>query len=266
MSEVTIKITGLSLCKPNFSTARGLEVLFIHPQASPEEKHALLVTIKTIPRADPTRSVIERIPVTGKTKFSILLENTFPISPEGLPNFSNIVNFDSYYGRALPLIKPHYLETNYLSIPHAQPFAENDHITYTIHKYNGTTSELVNERQTVGKKIGVKFRIKDATQSGKAGRLILRLEGSISTYDKELVFDAQSNYEIEFDNRDVENEPTDKNDYRLYYHLLDGRDSQGRKFTIIFQEEGHSSDQQSCNAGQGGGGCDFLSFFNNGNC
>jgi hypothetical protein len=268
MSEVTFKITGLSLCKPDFATARGLEVLFIHPTASPEEKHALTVTIKTIPRATSTQPIIETIRILGKTKFSVLLENTVPVTPNGLISFDRTVNFDSFYGRPLSLIKPPYIETSYLSIPQAQPFTANeDYLTYTVIKYTGASSSQVGAGQRVGKKVGVKFRINDAVQGGsEAGRLILRFEGSISIFDKSLPYDAAADYEIEFDNRDVVSEPSDKNDYRLYYNVLDGRDATGKKFTIIFQKEGERADEQACNASQGGGACDFLSFFEDGTC
>jgi hypothetical protein len=262
MSEVKITITGLSLCKPNFSTERGLEVLFIHPLKLIEDKHTLILTIKKgLHNSTGQKPVINTINLVGKNKISLIFENTDPSPSTGLPNFNDKVDFDFYYGRPLSLYKSPYTETSYLSIPGAQPFIAqyNDPNTFTISEFSSAGPIPISVKQRVAKSVGTKFEIRDA------GNLTIKIEGALST-DIRLPFEAGMDYEIEFDNRDVHHEDIDKNDYQLYYEILDGQDAAGRRFILVFQKDNEETDQQACNVAKGGGGCDFLRFYNTGNC
>jgi hypothetical protein len=268
MSEVAFFITGLSLCKPQVSADRGLEVLFIHPLTSTEEKHTLIVTIRKGPPEMREKPIIRRWSFERKTKFSVVLDNTVALPSDGLPSFNDLVNFDSYYDRSLRLSYNHNVEVSYLSIPHTQPFtALHDDDLYDVFEVSSSTeSRPIPPPLRVGKTMGTTFRINDAVPGGNpAGSLTLRAQGATRTEEK-LEFEAGMAYEIEFDNHDVFHQPSEKNDYHLYYHVLDGRNSDGRKLTIILDKHPIVTDQQACNISKGGGDCDFLRFFETGTC
>lgn len=266
MSKVLFTITGLSLCKPDYS--RMLEVLFIHPMKTPLDKHRLSVTIRKGLAGSSQKPVIANLVFDGKTRFSVTLDNTVPVPSTGLPDFNEIVNFDSYYDRSLPLFKNPNLEISYLSIPQAQPFtAMHDSRMYEVFKYS-KAGKIPHPQhpapRRVGKKVGANFQINDAIPGGSpAGSLTLKIEN----IDLKLPFTAGMDYEVEFDNRrDHIHHTHGRNDYQFFYEVLEGVDAGGNKLTILFENH-EKVDQQACNASSGGGGCrDFNCYFDRGEC